>query len=383
MPRKAKAKAKKRKRTEGIHISLQRNETVNNDIIVTNSNEPEIWDLKRQIRRKRECSCHTPGCTEQAIAIWVSNKTTTAGNEWLTCEECQITDFGGWPEGEVPVNNDNDNGSHTNDIMSLSRNNDTISSGKESSFTTPSPKQRQVPRVAVTPSPPLMKEKLQRNLATIRFCTMPQSIIEGKDRQDRQKQKWTDRQSLYSIPRRSIQPEEPCICKLRRGGTLKIYPNLVHHMETKRVKEDLFSCGLFRQYQIQGQNEPRLHFLLNDNATNDDFETSLQPGYSYANVKMKARPLKILPELEQLSQKLATVSGVDRWTIGVNPVLYRDCQDKMGSHADDDQGEQVILCLIVSSLQEARRVIITPNDKKSIPAHGDEIIELKLRPGDA
>jgi hypothetical protein len=154
-------------------------------------------------------------------------------------------------------------------------------------------------------------------------------------------------------------------------------------METKRVKEDLFNCGLFRQYQIQAQDEPRLHFLLNEKATNDDFETSLQPGYKYAHVKMKARPLKILPELEMLSQRLASVSGVDRWTIGVNPVLYRDCKEKMGSHVDDDQGEQVILCLIVSSLQEARRVIITPKDKKSILANGDETIELKLLRGDA
>ena len=139
MPRKA--KAKKRKRTDGIDITLPRKKNVNYVIITTNINEPEIWDLKRQIRRNRNCSCHTPGCTDNAIAIWVSNKT-TAGNEWLTCEECQITDFGGWPKGEVPVNHDNDSG------------------GKESSFTTTLPKDKQVPRV-VTPSPPLMMEKVK------------------------------------------------------------------------------------------------------------------------------------------------------------------------------------------------------------------------------
>jgi hypothetical protein len=404
MPRKA--KAKKRKRTDGIDITLPRKKNVNYVIITTNINEPEIWDLKRQIRRNRNCSCHTPGCTDNAIAIWVSNKT-TAGNEWLTCEECQMTDFGGWPEGEVPINNDhdddddddddddsdndndndndngghnNDNGSHTNDNLSLSRCNGTISGGKEASFTTTSPRDRQVPRV-VTPSPPLMKEKVKRSLATIQKWKMPLSIIEGEDRQNRPK--WTDRQSLHSIPRRSIKPEESYMYELHRGGTLKIYPNLVNHMETMRLKEDLLDCGLFRQYQIQGQDEPRLHFLLNEKATNDDFETSPQPGYGYANVKLKARPLKILPELQKLSTKLARVSGVGRWTIGVNPVLYRDCQDKMGSHADDDQGEQVILCLIVSLLEEARRVIITPKGKKLSLEDGDEMIELKLRPGDA
>jgi alkylated DNA repair dioxygenase AlkB len=436
MPRKAKTKKKKKKRSG--HISHQHNNSDGYD-------EPEIWDLKRQIRRNQECGCHTPDCTEQAIAVWASNKT-TAANEWFTCEECQLKDFGGWPEGEVPVNNDsninndlkkearkkiasavakpaktrksgNDDkyppsiekqastisgsaakkgaviSSAISDVIvndgdgkelavtpksgSLGTRNtplssDTIDGGKESSFKTPSPEQRQVVQRVVTPPSPLMRrEKPERNLATIRYCT-------GQDRQD-----WTRWQPLYSIPCRSAKPEEPFVCNLRRGGTVKIYPNLVQTMETERVKEELFNCRLFRQYQIQAQDEPRLHFLLNEKATKDNFETSSQPGYRYAGVKMKARPLKILPELEQLSQRLATVSGINKWTIGVNPVLYRDCRDKMGSHADDDQGEQVILCLIVSSPQEARRVIITPKDKKPNLEAGDETIELILQPGDA
>ena len=123
---------------------------------------------------------------------------------------------------------------------------------------------------------------------------------------------------------------------------------------------------------------------LHDHATDfEDFDTCKQPGYKYASVTIKARPLQKLPILSELSKTMARLSGVDNWTIGVNPVLYRDCQDGMGGHADDDQGEKVILCLIVSSPAEPRRVIITPKAKKPNLEQGDERIELILKPGDA
>jgi len=123
-----------------------------------------------------------------------------------------------------------------------------------------------------------------------------------------------------------------------------------------------------------------VHFLLHDRATNDDFRSSKQPGYRYARGTAKARPLSKLPLLERVSKKLATLSGVDRWNIGVNPVLYQDSKDGMGGHADDDQGETVILCLILASPDEERPVVITPNSKLQ---DGDERIELMLRAGDA
>lgn len=450
--------------------------------------EPEIWDMIRQLWSHPQWRCHTPGCAEPAIAVWASNKSTC---EWYTCDNCQLKDFDGWPVDEVPwvtdceasaaeiskptalkrtvatssrdsrkrtvekqasitskamagdlalstsennVNDGNGNkladtspgssaimpaqlagiqntiqkkasakyGLPSGDVVSLPIEN-MVNNGhgmtlgetpnsvspllhtgssdscnqnvRKESFKSPLPGRQHVPRAVTPPSPSMaMRYKVERTLATIRYW-----------KADQEKKGFTEKEILYAIHRRSTVRfgRDPLVYKLRRGGTLKIYPNLVHSTETSRIQQELFQCGLFRQYQVQAQDEPRLHFLLHENATNGDFETTSQPGYRYANVRMKARPLERLPQLEQLSQRLASVSGVDGWTIGVNPVLYRDCNDKMGTHADDDQGEEVILCLIVSSPQEARRVIITPKEKKVNLEEDDETIELILEPGDA
>ncbi|CAJ1931798.1 unnamed protein product [Cylindrotheca closterium] len=196
---------------------------------------------------------------------------------------------------------------------------------------------------------------------------------------------WTPPE-IYSIPtarnRRARNRYQAPFChKLRRGGTLKVYPNLLSEDELKSLLEEILSSGFFRQYKVQGQDEPRLHYLLNDKATCDEF--ALQPGYRYARVTTKARPLSQSPLLASLSKKLAAASGIDRWNIGVSPVLYRDSKDGMGGHADNDQGETLILCLVLASPDEARPVVITPNPKESKLQDGDEKIELILRAGDA
>lgn len=141
------------------------------------------------------------------------------------------------------------------------------------------------------------------------------------------------------------------------------------------------NCGLFRQYRLQAQDEPRVHFLLHEEAT-DNFEDK-QPGYSYSQVCVKARPLRKLPLLESLSKELAVFSKVESWNIGVNPVLYRGSNDSMGEHADDDQGEEVILCLIVSSPKKTRRIRIRPQARGEEGENGDECMELILSEGDA
>lgn len=199
---------------------------------------------------------------------------------------------------------------------------------------------------------------------------------------------WTQSETLYSIPiarNRSAwnNHQAPFCHKLRRGGNLKVYPNLLSENELKGLQVEVLGSGFFRQYRVQAQDEPRVHFLLNDQATFDDFETSSQPGYRYAKVKIKSRPLCRLPRLEYVSKELATASGVERWNIGVNPVLYRDSKDGMGGHADDDQGETVILCLVLASPDTARPVVIAPSTKGSKLRDGDERIELVLRAGDA
>eukprot|EP00980_Cylindrotheca_fusiformis_P013852 scaffold3596_cov126-Cylindrotheca_fusiformis.AAC.10 len=441
---------------------------------VKRQEEVELWDLTRQLPRSHNHRCswyRSKGCRNPAIAVWQSNRITSI-REWYTCEDCQLKDFDGWPEGVIPWNSDetSDDCSSTEPTGIHARDEEYIIPEKESpkrarrsiasakaksskkaagkkpkpseftirrkkftsikgskktetsannavgnqtkrfppilplqrsriqrstpmssnaasgsnvsapSFSTPSPENRHVARVVTPPSPLMAKDDNigtdksygERTLATIRYYT--------------EDKKWTDNELCFATPRRqSAMPStEPHVYHLSRGGTLKIYPNLVSSVETHRIKEELMHSGMFRQYKVQSQKEPRLHFLLHEDATDEDFDTSPQPGYSYAHVKLKARPLGKLPELHNVSQRLASVSGVDKWTIGVNPVLYRGCRDKMGFHADDDQGEEVVLCLVVSSPQEeARRVIIAPTERKTHPEVGDEIVELMLQPGDA
>jgi alkylated DNA repair dioxygenase AlkB len=73
------------------------------------------------------------------------------------------------------------------------------------------------------------------------------------------------------------------------------------------------------------------------------------------------------------------------WNIGVNPVLYRDGRDHMGFHADNDQGEELILSVLVSSPENATRRVrvreIRPKGKSA--QKGDEELELFLDAGDA
>jgi hypothetical protein len=138
--------------------------------------------------------------------------------------------------------------------------------------------------------------------------------------------KWSDREVLAT-------GEDVCEYPLRRGGMLKIYPGLLSSDETIRVKKELLAnVDNFRLYRIQGINdEPRCHFLLHEDATEDDSKP--QPGYRYGNTTMKARPLGDLPILEALSTKVAQTCQVDKWTIGVNPIVYRDGKDRIGPHA--------------------------------------------------
>jgi len=185
------------------------------------------------------------------------------------------------------------------------------------------------------------------------------------------------------------------------GGQLRIYNNLVSETQQTAVTEELMQCSYFRQYTIQNNPEPRAHFLLHDKATND-FDGEDQPGYRYGSIRMKGRPLSLLPHVQQLakdmeatlmcdylSENIADESMVEFgacfWNVGVNPVLYRDGRDRIGFHADDDQGEQLILSALVSSPADTtRRISIrSRRSKKSGNVEGDEQFELFLDAGDA
>lgn len=78
---------------------------------------------------------------------------------------------------------------------------------------------------------------------------------------------------------------------------------------------------------------------------------------------------------------MAELCGVSEWKIGVNAICYRGHSDRIGAHADDDQGETCIASLTVAS-DTLRKVVIRL--KKSLLPHrsGDVEYELLPRPGD-
>eukprot|EP00536_Pseudo-nitzschia_multiseries_P018381 jgi/Psemu1/328817/estExt_fgenesh1_pg.C_24610001 len=90
---------------------------------------------------------------------------------------------------------------------------------------------------------------------------------------------------------------------------------------------------------------------------------------------MKARPLSAVPKLQKLSGQLAKLRNIPdgKWNIGVHPVLYRDNRESMGDHADDDQ----VIINVFDRLTGGKA------NKNRVYQNGDEMIELRLRPGDA
>jgi hypothetical protein len=70
------------------------------------------------------------------------------------------------------------------------------------------------------------------------------------------------------------------------------------------------------------------------------------------------------------------------WSTGCDVLLYRDCHDKIGFHADDTQGETVIFCAVV--LSEHRRCLhILPAGKRKDYANKDMQVKLYADQGDA
>lgn len=179
------------------------------------------------------------------------------------------------------------------------------------------------------------------------------------------------------------------------GGLVRIYPSLLSAQLQKDLTDELdLAPEFFRQYPIQGGFEPRAHYLLHSDATLESEQP--QPGYRYGTACMKARPLSLLPRLEKFSKDLAETCNC-QWRIGINVVCYRDGSDSIGFHADNDQGESVIMAVLVQS--DVRRIIIRPKVEyeplgdnmrkqsggvrpKKSPTHGDEQVSLFLRAGD-
>lgn len=212
-------------------------------------------------------------------------------------------------------------------------------------------------------------------------------VLLRKRTYDATKKKWSPWSDVYTR-----QPQELSFTYNfpRGGGQLRIYANLLISCHQRAVTDELMECGNFRQYSIQSSPEPRTHFLLHENAT-VDFDGAAQPGYRYGSLRMKSRPLHSMLEIQELSIRMQNMCQDRRavkgsfWNIGVNPVLYRDGRDRIGYHADNDQGEELILTVLVSSpVGATRRICIRDiHFKTEGTKDKDEELELRLDAGDA
>jgi hypothetical protein len=106
------------------------------------------------------------------------------------------------------------------------------------------------------------------------------------------------------------------------GSTIRIWPRLITEQTASDVADEALASKLFRRYPIQAGFEPRIHYLLHDDAT-DDFDDASQPGYKYSGIAMKSRPLGRFPGAATGGAGLADLCGVDSFNIGVDVVLYR------------------------------------------------------------
>ena len=100
---------------------------------------------------------------------------------------------------------------------------------------------------------------------------------------------------------------------------------------------------------------------------------------------MKARPLSSSKVIESLAFDLAQRFNIpnNKWGIGVDLIIYRNGKDSIGWHADDTQGEDVILTVIIET-DERRILKIRPKKgKNETYQHGDEQIDLIVKQGSA
>lgn len=177
------------------------------------------------------------------------------------------------------------------------------------------------------------------------------------------------------------------IITLSRGGQIKYNHKIINDSERNDISsfiDDNEDSNLFRQYNIRGCKEPRVHVLLSSEAEQGQETDAPGPGYSYHTVHMKALPLADVPPVEKLAKRLGGVFETSNhdWNIGVDVIVYRDENDSIGWHADDTQSEDIVVSVVVET-DERRIVRIRPKKrKKESYRDGDEQIELIVRQGD-
>ena len=123
--------------------------------------------------------------------------------------------------------------------------------------------------------------------------------------------------------------------------------------------------------------EPRLHALFSSKGKGEG-------GYQYGRVTMGNHPLQSLTTIAQVAAQLARQFNLSNheWNIGCHLVIYRDGKDSISWHADDTQGEDLVLSLTVDTPNDPRSICFQPANDTPLQA-GDEQIELYPMAGDA
>ncbi len=192
-------------------------------------------------------------------------------------------------------------------------------------------------------------------------------------------------------PRRwnELNIDESIEIPLRRGGRLRVFPNFVADERRTKVSNAMDKCTLYRQYFKHGDemtSEARMQVLLSSkvNQVHNGSHKRGRPGYHYDGITMMAQPLSQVEQVEQLTRDLAELYRLPgkEWNIGTNLVGYRTGEDHMAWHSNCDQGEVLILCIVVESRNCTRPILIRPKNHISLQ-DGDEEIIVFVGQGDA
>ena len=189
--------------------------------------------------------------------------------------------------------------------------------------------------------------------------------------------KWLEESNAFgewTVHRIELDSEKSVSFPMTRGGTIEFFPQMISNVGV--VRNEMETAAEYRQFQVRAcSKEPRVHAL---------YSTTKCTGYTYGRVSMGSNPLEYLPTISHVANQLANRFQLENcdWNIGCNLVVYRDGNDSINWHADDTQGEDVILSLTVDgSVTNPRTICFQPANTWPLK-NGDEQIELYPIPGD-
>ena len=132
---------------------------------------------------------------------------------------------------------------------------------------------------------------------------------------------------------------------LTRGGIIAICPNMISLQHWQALADAIYP-GLYMQYPFHAvHDQPRLHVLLSDSEA-----AGANCGYGYHGTKMKAMSIAIVPQfVHNFAKLLASKYDLPnhQWGIGLESIMYRDGNDGLSWHCDNNQNESLILCVVL------------------------------------